>query len=136
MSLAGLTLNNPQTYGSGLVLLHVKWAIGSTGAVGTVTGRGFDGNGPYSGSVTRTDVGDYTVVLPGRGAFHSLAVLGQPCVEVNGNDVACDLISLDAATRTATFTCHDRSTSGQAAEEAASGDTIHVTFLVKNTDVD
>ena len=137
MSLTGITLSDLHTYGMGRVLLSVKFAIGATGAVGAIDGKGFAATAalPYKGSVVRDDVGTYTITLPGRGAVQDIIPVGEPVLIVNGNNlwVRIDAIDLDA--RTITLQCVGRDSTFDDTE-AASGDSLCLTVLVKNVKID
>jgi hypothetical protein len=136
MALTGLTFTPLDTYGIERILIAGKFAIGSTGAVGTCS-FGFAGtaNLPYKGSVVRTDVGDYTITLPGRGSVQSIIMLGEPVLEVNGNDLFVKVVAIDPSDRTIDLTCTTLDGTPLVGE-AASGDTLHFACLVVNSNVE
>jgi hypothetical protein len=93
----------------GLAFFAGKVAIGSTGAVGAQTGKGF--------AVTRTGAGLYTVTLTGTGGCVAI-----PFAEVHvvfatgGNTQTATILSQDAPNRKITIQCNDAGTVDVAAD--------------------
>lgn len=131
MALTGITLDQMRTYGKEKVILSVEWAVGATGAVGTVTGDGW-GTGVLKGSVTRDGVGVYTVVMPGSGSLAKLQLISAHVL--HASDVRLPVpTARSLSARSITLTLYDLET--PAATEASNGAVVIAHFLVQNTTV-
>lgn len=93
----------------GMVIVAGKVAIGSTGAVGTKTGKGF--------AVTRTGVGLYTITLDGSGGCASiLYAAAQAVPAAAGATQTVTVLTQTASARTITLQCNAAATVNVASE--------------------
>lgn len=143
MSLPGSVLDPLRVYGKEMVLLTVRFAIGSAGAVtvDTTDWRGFGATAidPGRGTIVRDSVGQYTITLPGRGSYPDFMVVGQPNIEVNGNDLICEVEAISTTNRTIQLQCKalDREVRNHVkttADSMASDTTAEVIFAVAPCD--
>jgi hypothetical protein len=92
-----------------MMLFAGKVAIGSTGAVGTQTGKGF--------AVTRTGTGLYTITLTGTGGTASILYADVRIVPAAANNTqSAYVLTHGASTRTVTIQCNDAGTVDVAAD--------------------
>ena len=120
----------------GWVLVNAKLTTGATGAVTTVSGKGF-ANGAASGElggIVRDDTGDYTVTLPGRGGLQAIIPMFPMITDGSASDVRHVLVTaVSTSARTVAFTFLDADT--PAATDPANGSVIDFTFLVRDSSV-
>jgi len=110
----------------GLTILAGSWAIGSTGAVGAKTcGEGM--------TLTRTDVGDYTITFADK--YVALAYVDVQLKQATPTDLEAKVVSFTGApVTTVAITCsvEDHSDGSVDPTDPASGDQLFVLAIVKN----
>lgn len=110
----------------GLTILAGSWAIGSTGAVGTKTcGEGM--------TLTRTDVGDYTITFADK--YVALAYVDVQLKQATPTDLDAKVVEFTGApVTTAKITCsvEDHTDGSIDPTDPASGDQLFVLAIVKN----
>lgn len=115
---------NLSVFQPGLVIIAGRVAIGSTGAVGTQTGKGF--------AVTRTGAGRYTVTITSNGGVPAIlfaqANVGFGTVT---NTQAAYIVTLAASTGTFTLETVDNGTQDTVADPP-SGAFLQIFAVVQN----
>lgn len=112
----------PQPY---VVAVAGHVAIGSTGAVGTATGKGF--------TVTRTGAGLYTITLDSNGAVPAiLAAIADVVFATGSNTQTAKILTLDATNHKVTLQCNDAGTVDTAADPP-SGSLLQFVIFVQNS---
>lgn len=143
MALSGLTFDTPKAYGKGWVLMALKVTIGSSGAVSSVDGKGWPSDGTastapmQSGGVTHDTDGEYTITLPGNGSVHDIFLVN--CAVEDASDLLIDQVKtkdLSARSLTLLLTDPGSDTVSPAAADPSDGTILHVTLLVKNSNID
>ncbi len=121
--------------GKEYVIVTCSMLVGASGAVTSVTGRGFSSALPSGetpgGIVKEATAGQYTVTLPGRGSVQAIIPLGAPVIEHATDVLHITVISKALSSRALTFQCWDADT--PAATNPTSGAVLHFAFLVKNS---
>lgn len=101
-----------------------KVAIGSSGAVGTASGKGF--------TVTRTGTGLYTITLDAQTSVPDILYAHVDVVFATGsNTQTCRILTLDAANKKVTVQCNDAGTVNVAADPP-SGSILTFNIVVQN----
>lgn len=107
-----------------LVDIVGKVAIGSTGAVGTASGKGF--------TVTRTGAGLYTITLDAQNSVPDILYAHVDVVfATGGNTQTARVLTLDAANKKITLQCNDGGTVDTAADPP-SGSILVFRIVVQN----
>lgn len=134
MPISGVTLDPIRAYGKEYIVLACKVTIGASGAVASVDGKGF-GSGPLVGSVTQDSTGVYSFVMPGRGSVHD--ILLASCVVEHATDVLLPSVTaVDLSARKVVVTFWGALPTVPAATDPSENATLHLVFLVKNSDID
>lgn len=74
-------LDQVRALGPGMYFMVCQFAVGASGAVGAIKATGFGATaieGGIRGSVVRDSAGQYTITLPGIGAWQFIAPVGEP----------------------------------------------------------
>lgn len=117
---------SPKTLQPHLVDVVGKVAIGSTGAVGTASGKGF--------TVTRTGAGLYTITLDAQNSVPAILYADVKVVfTTGGNTQDCHILTLDASNKKVTVQCSDAGTVDTAADPP-SGSFLSFRVVVQNAD--
>lgn len=145
MALSGLTFDPIMAYGKEYKLLSLKVTIGASGAVSSVDGKGWKSDGsegvyPNNGTVTRSAEGTYDIVLPGTGSIHDVSLLSFAVEDGAVADVRVPLLAVTLSSRTIqikTVTQADHSGAADpAVTDPTDGSVLHITLLVKNSNID
>ncbi len=116
-------LSDPKALDKGVVLLAGNVAIGGSGAVGTVEGKGV--------TVALGTTGVYTFTLAGSGTVDVLAAFFMQEAVSATSPLHIVISARDDSARTITITCTDADT--PAATNPGNGDKIHFFIVVKNS---
>lgn len=117
---------SPKTLQPNLVNIFGKVAIGSTGAVGTASGKGF--------TVTRTGAGLYTITIDANVSVPAILYCDPRVVFATANNTQqVHVLSLDAANKKVTLQCNDAGTVDVAADPP-SGSFLSFMITVQNTE--
>jgi hypothetical protein len=126
MAIYGMLYPGPKAQQPNLVLVAGKVAIGSTGAVGTQSGKGF--------SVTRTGAGLYTITF--TSAINSVPDILYADVNIvsvsGGATQTARILTLNAAARKITLQCNADAAVNVAADPP-SGSILQFVAVVQNT---
>lgn len=116
----------PKTMQPNLVSIFGKVAIGSTGAVGTASGKGF--------TVTRGGAGLYTITIDAQNSVPAILYADVKVVFATGtNTQDCHILTMDASNKRVTVSCSDAGTVDTAAE-VPSGAFLSFHIVVQNTE--
>lgn len=125
-----------QALEQGWCLLHCTLVVGDTGAVTSVSGKGFNSGAPSGelGGIVHTSEGLYTITLPGTGALTEIVPLTPTIIDGSATDVKHTLCTARTlSTRVVAWTFLDADT--PAVTDPASGAIVEFLFLVRDTSV-